>query len=176
MADYCNDRFDMEDLPLETRLHWARQRTSYGTASMLADLLGCKCTPMEGGNVHGDNDVWQLGFRDERTGLGYQIHYWLTEHDDDADYCDIESVEITRDERWDRKDIATTDIGSEDAIDYEGAFSLLTNRIKQRHTEELRKNTDSSRERAWALEMTYAFAEGLAEAMGFELPELREMI
>ena len=171
MAENRNYRFNMEDLPFETCTAWARQRNSYGSAIMLAELLGCKCTPMEGGNVHGDNDVWSLGFRDERSGLGYLINYWLTVHDDDEDYCDIEDVEIVRDERWD-SGIEPMPASNGKKLDYEQAFKLLVNHLARRRSEELSKDTNGAAERAWAYELAYAFAEGVIQSQGGHLPEL----
>lgn len=172
MAELLNNRFNMEDLPFETYTSWARQRSSYESASMLAELLGCKCTPMEGGNVRGDNDVWSLGFRDERSGLGYQISYWITVHDDDGDYCDIEEVEIVRDERWDDNAERPAPASNGKKLDYEQAFRLLVNHLARRRAEELRKDTNGSCERAWAYELAYAFAEGVIQSQGGHLPEL----
>lgn len=167
-----NDRFSIEDLPFETRTEWARQRSSYGSATMLIELLGCKCTPMEGGNVNGDNDVWSLGFRDERSGLGYQIHYWLTVHDDDENYCDIEDVEIVRDERWDAKAETAPESSSSKEPDYKHAYKMLTGFLARKRAEELQRGTGSAAERAWAYELAYAYAEGVAESQGVRLPEL----
>lgn len=166
MVELLNDRFNIEDLPFETPINLARQKSSYGSASMLHELLGCKCTPMEGGNVNGDNDVWSLGFRDERSGLGYRISYWITVHDDDGDYCDIEEVEIVRDERWDSV------VLPKEEPDYKHAFTMLTNFLARKRAEELRKDTNSAAERAWAYELAYAYAEGVAESQGARLPEL----
>jgi hypothetical protein len=92
-------------------------------------------------------------------------------HDDDSDYCDIEDVEIVRDERWD-SGIEPVPASNGKKLDYEQAFKLLVNHLARRRAEELRKDTNGASERAWAYELAYAFAEGVIQSQGGHLPEL----
>ena len=60
----------------------------------------------------------------------------------------------------------------ENNTDYKRAFDLLTNYLARKRAEELRKDENGAAERAWALELAYAYAQGVAESQGFRLPEL----
>ena len=78
-----------------------------------------------------------------------------------------------------KKEAMNHGVNEEREFDWQRAFFQLTGYLAHKRKEELAKVYIDERrnvavERAWALECAYAYASGIAEAGGVELPDLKE--